>query len=273
MTLTLPGAVTSTLEEGRQAYVAVPSRNGPHVTPELYAWYAGRLWFASATTTLKSKVLDRDPTTGVLVTVAGRSVLLTGRTEIFDPRAPAALARRATDLPDATQALVRYTVRNASDLMAFVGDTVTGRLGRRLPPIRLLFALDPSAAAFVENDALTDCWGWSCDDSVDDRAVPVGGQPAVAALPGPVAVPARWFADDARLHVTPGLLRMFELPESFPISVVLDAYTAPGPAAKHGTLVRGTGLRVAEALGFLQVEADTTVEWAGVATRRQHRRP
>ena len=56
----LPDDLTSTLKEGRQAYVAVPSKQGPHVTPELYAWSDGRLWFAAAAGTVKSNVLKRE---------------------------------------------------------------------------------------------------------------------------------------------------------------------------------------------------------------------
>ena len=38
MSPVVPPVAVSVLQEGRQAYVAVRSRNGPHVTPELYAW-------------------------------------------------------------------------------------------------------------------------------------------------------------------------------------------------------------------------------------------
>jgi hypothetical protein len=266
VTIDLPDIVRGTLEEGRQAYVAVPSKNGPHVTPELYAWSGDRLWFASATATLKAKVLQRDPTVGVVVTTAGRSVVLAGTAAVYDPRDPRALAGRLCELPGAARAIAGFTARNAHDLLAFVGDTAAGRLGRRLPPARILFALRPERAAFIENDLLTRCWGWRCDDPASGTDVPTGGERAVAAFPGPVPLPGRWFADEGRFHVQPALLDMLGLDEEFPMSVVVDDYSAPGPAAKQGTLLRGLGTRSAGAPGYVEIDPERLVEWDGVET-------
>jgi hypothetical protein len=46
---------------------------------------------------------------------------------------------------------------------------------------------------------------------------------------------------------------------------VVDEYSAPGPAAKHGTLLRGTG-HINDNSGFVDVEPDRLVEWDGVET-------
>ena len=97
--LHLSPELVGTLNEGRQAYIAVPSKDGPHVTPELFAWTADRLWFASASTTLKSKVLAADGRAGVVVSAGGRDVLLTGGVTRFDIRQPWALARLSPNFP------------------------------------------------------------------------------------------------------------------------------------------------------------------------------
>ena len=99
----LPPVVAGVLGEGRQAYVAVNSTAGPHVTPELYAWSDGRLWFAAASTTLKPKGLRRDPASGVLVTGAGRSVIATGSVTVYDPRRPWELVGRIGEVPRASR--------------------------------------------------------------------------------------------------------------------------------------------------------------------------
>jgi hypothetical protein len=267
MALTLSKAAVSTLEEGRQLHVAVPSIAGPHVTPELFTFSGGRLWFASASSTVKTKVLHRERSAGAVVSVAGRSIVLSGTVDAFDPRDPAGFVRRYSQLPAAASALARFTMRNASDLLAFAGDTLTGKLGIRVPPVRLLFALDPTAAAYVENDALVDCWGtWTCRDSGEDEAIPAGGEHAVVAFPGPVPLPARWYADQQVLYVVPVLLRLLSFDGEFPIGIVVDEYTAPGPAAKRGSLLRGRARVVTDDPGFVEVELERAVEWDGVDT-------
>lgn len=265
----LPPPVLGVLGEGRQAYVAVASKRGPHVTPELYTWSSDKLWFAAATSTLKAKVLRRDPTLGAVVNVAGRSVVLTGSVEVFDPRNPVSTLARLPQLPGVARALSSFTIRNAADLLAFAGDAAAGRLGRRLPPVRLLFALTPDRIALVENDAVVGHWGWSMGSAPAEEPVPVGGERAVAAFPGPVALPVRWFADSSRLHLARPLTGLLERPTvrgRFPISVVVDDYSAPGPAAKRGTLVRGEGRAVEGDLCTIEVEAERVVEWDGVET-------
>jgi len=262
----LPDDLTSVLREGRQAYIAVPSKDGPHVTPELYTWSDGRLWFASATTTLKAKVLDRERRGGALVTSAGRSVVLTGPVEAYDPRDVKGIASSLRSLPSLARASGSFVTRNASDLLAFVGDTARGRLGRKPPPLRVLFALDPDHAAGVENERLTGSWGgWRSPAVTADAAVPAGGAAAVLALPGPVPVPARWFDDEAEVFVAPDLLDMLELEDRVPIGLVTDEYHRPGPAAKVGTLLRGEARR-SDRTGILEVDAERIIEWDGVAT-------
>ena len=265
----LPPTVSGVLGEGRQAYVAVASRRGPHVTPELYAWSGDRLWFAAASTTLKAKVLRQDPSLGAVVNVAGRSVALTGRVEVYDPRRPLELAGRVPRMPAVARALTSFTTRNAPDLLAFVGDTVSGRLGHRLPPPRLLFSLSPERIALVENDVLSGAWGCDAAADADDVPVPVGGERAVAAFEGPVALPVRWFADRSQLHLPRSLGSLLgpdALRGEMPLSVVVDDYRAPGPAAKRGSLLRGTGRVVDGDSTCIEVEPERVVDWEGTRT-------
>lgn len=273
----VPERALGVLAEGRQVHVAVAPTSGPHVTPELYAWWDGRLWFASATSTLKSRVLRREPSLGAVVGVPGRHVLLRGDVEVFDPLDVPALVAGVRRLPGAAHGLARYTVRNAPDLLAFAADLVAGRLGRRIPPVRVLFALTPRAVALVENDVVTEATGtWSSlapdrpGGTADDRgdgdafALPAGGEPAVAALAGPLAVPVRWFPDTERLFVVPSLLPLVPSGE-LELSVVVDDYAAPGPAAKQGTLLRGTGRLLPDEPGMIALDAERRVAWDGVA--------
>ena len=266
MSEAFPMAALSTLQEGRQAYLAVASNGGPHVTPELYAWSGGQLWFAVASSTLKAKVVARHRTAGAVVSVSDRSVLVQGKVEVFDPTLMTTWAAQWRRFPAVVRAMGRFSIRNAPDLLAFGADAAAGRLGWRVPPMRVVLRLEPSRGALVEGDSIVAGWGdWSHVRPQEAAPLPVGGRRAVVGLPGPVAVPCRWFEDDQRLHVLPRLIDLLHLERSFPLGVVIDEYSAPGPAAKTGTLLRGTG-HINERSGFVDVEADRFVEWNGVQT-------
>jgi hypothetical protein len=133
----------------------------------------------------------------------------------------------------------------------------------------VLFSVEPSATATIENDALIHTWGsWSRRRVArpDSRSVVVGGEPVVAALPGPVAVPGRWFDDDRRLRIAPEVVGLAGLQGRFPISIVRDEYQAPGPAAKEGTLLRGEGALLRGHAGAIAVKLERAVSWDGVET-------
>jgi hypothetical protein len=268
MAAPLPPEAVSVLEEGRQAYLAVPSAGGPHVTPELYAWSGGKLWLAFASSTLKAKVLAKDPEACALVMTTGRAVVVKGEVELFDARHPATILGAASRLPAAARATTRFTVRNAPDLLGFVTDTTRGRIGWRPPPLRVLAALTPASTLLLEDDSVTSGTGWWHGVTTDVFPVPpAGGRSVVAAFEGPAAVPATWFEDEHRLHVAPDLLDLLGLSGRFPLSIVTDRYGAPGPAAKQGSLLRGDGRRSGRS-GSIDLHPELVVEWDGLLTTR-----
>jgi hypothetical protein len=265
--LSLPRDIRSVLDEGRQAYVAVTAKDGPHVTPELYAATARDVWFLVAATTLKARVVAHDDRIAALVRTGSRAVLVSGPAATYDVRSPADIGRAVTDA-DVAKALTGFLLRNAGDLAAFARDAVTGRIGRRLPPRRVLIRLRPTRAALLDGTAVTRSLGdWpggvpvSATGSLDgSRDAAVGWQ----GPDGPVALPARWDSAAGRATVPPAAAALAGLPREAPACVVVDDYGRPGPTAKTGTLLRGTGRLDDD--GTATIEVERTTSWDGVET-------
>lgn len=264
----LPGDVLSALAEGRQAHLAIETPKGPHVTPGLYVWSDGALWLPAATTTLKARALRSGSPASAVVLLPGREIVLAGSVDVFDARRPFDLARKAWSLPKAVRAGGRFALRNSHELAAFVGDAITGKLGRGVPPPRVFFSLRPDRAVLIEGDVVAGAWGWDKDTRTppEDVRPPPGGESAVVGLPGPLALPARWFEARRRLYVSPAALALSDVDRHVAIAVVVDEYNAPGPAAKWGRLLRGTAVR-SDDPGYFDITDADVVEWDGVEMR------
>ena len=274
MSLLAGPTTASVLAEARQAHVAIETKTGPHVTPQLYAADDNDLWFFAASSTLKAKTLKRRPRAGAVVATAGRAVVAIGDVTVFDAADVATVAHRGA-LPDAARAVARYAVRNAPDLVGFAGAALSGGIGRLVPPRRILFRLRPLAVAVLDDGELSEVFGaWpGADSGGNGGADAVSGKPAVAAwvsAVGPVASPARWDAEAARAAVPAALIDLAP-PTSRATSVVVDDYGGPGPQPKRGTLVRGSGVVQRDARGVtidVTPTRETTWEGTETATRR-----
>jgi hypothetical protein len=262
--LSLTRDIRSVLDEGRQAYVALVTKDGPHVTPELYAVAGDQLWFLVAATTLKAREIPNNLRVSGLVRVGGRSVLLSGTASTYDVRSAADIGRAVSD-PTVARALTGFLLRNAGDLAAFGRDLLSGRLGRGVPPRRVLIRLRPTRAALFDGTALVSrCGDWPGSVTVAGTRESLRGthDGAVGWLgpDGPVALPAR--IDGECAYVPAAAATLAGLPAEAPACVVTDDYGRPGPAAKTGTLLRGTG-RLDED-GRVTIEVAKTTAWDGI---------
>lgn len=260
--------VAGVLGEGRQAYVAVAASGGPHVTPELYAVDGGRLWFFAAAGTLKARLLPRRPEVAVLVRAGGRGVAVVGTAAAFHPAALPPVA----DVVRAPAAVARYGLRNAVDLAGFASDLVRGRLGSRVPQVRVLFSVMPREVAVLDGFAVREQWGpWpghadgAATADVAQSPAAVGAVVALGWGDGSLlALPGRWHQDECRAQVPADLLALAGVPSTADAAVVVDDYGAPGPAGKTGVMLRGPA--AVEDGGWLSVEPDRAVLWDGIDT-------
>lgn len=262
------------LAEGRQLHVGVLTTTGPHVTPELYTHDDEHVWFLTAADTLKTRSLRADARVGAVVRTCSRTLLLAGEVTVYDARDPIGLLRRSRDALAALAALTSFTIRNASDLAAFARDLATGKLTTRLPPRRVLMRLRPSRSMLLDGTALLSTGGeWPGRVTVPDESPPLPGDVdcviAVECADGVCVVPgrARRNLTDATVPAVAVQLADVALDTELRGSLAVDAYNAPGPAAKSGALLRGrVRLTLTGPLCRVEVHADRETTWDGIAT-------
>jgi len=238
--------IQNVIEEGRVAHLAVASTRGPHVVPLLYAATSGGLWFLTAAATLTARSLDPRARAGVLVRAGERSVVLTGTLHRIDPLRAQEVLGALGHLGATTAALTRYALRNAPDLLAFGRDAVLGRAGRLPPTRRVLLRFDPEACVVTDGEVVSSVLlAGTPAPTTAGVPGPAPGPSSVAAVlglcnrDGPVPLPARWDAAASRGWIPASLVHATGV-DAGPGDLALDAYRAPGPAAKRGRLVRGS---------------------------------
>ena len=264
---------------------------GPHVTPELFTAHGDRLLCLLAATTLKAKVLRRDPVVAVAARAGTGSLTGIAVAEVIDVADPASVVAEPLA---ATAGVARFLRDNAAELAGAAVQALTGQLGRK-PPRRLALALRLVAATACDGDRIEWSEGWDEvppgepgreELGADDPTAPdLAGIPEhLAALvePGavvlgwcteadrPVALPARWLGD-GRLTVPAGLLAATGAARSSAACVTFDAWSGLGPTGKQGLLLRGTGTMGED--GAVVVETDRITTWDGIATDTTELRP
>ena len=271
----------SILAEGRLLHIGLLTRSGPHITPELYATVDNDLWFATAADTLKSRLLPRNSTVSGLVRAGSRSFVVVGETKQYDAADARALLGSAADGVRALQAIGAFTVRNAADLGGFARDLVAGRLPSRRPQRRILVRLRPLAWATLDGTALNTVDGdWPGRvEAPDDRPGLPGERDAAIAWQrndSVMVLPGRIESSQPRKTVAfaPAVLAQLAAVDAgdAPASIVSDDYRAPGPAAKSGSMLRGTAALTYEgALARVELAVERETTWDGATTRTEER--
>lgn len=268
----VPDALRGLLHVGRQAYVALEDSENVHVTPVLYAWADGRLWFAAAAGTRKVQLLRRATQAGVLVEAGGRRVLLAGEAEVIDPARPLSLLGTPREVTTRAWSLGLYGARNLVDLAGFARDAVAFRNGPVRPRRRVFVALRPWASALFDGERLTGLWGRWPD--VPPPAQPAAPAPTgVAAVlgwcteEGPVALPSRWDTSRSAASLDPSAAAMLGLGRRSPACVVVDDYGGAGPRPKRGTAIHGVGELVDDGGRlWVHLEPERVASWSGATS-------
>jgi hypothetical protein len=180
----------------------------------------------------------------------------------------------------AATGVTRFALRNAPDLLAFGRDALLGRAGRLPPARRVLLRFESETHVVVDGELVTSPLG-SGPPAPTTAGVPGPGPDAASVSAvlglcnrdGPVPLPVRWNGGTARGWV-PSVLVEATGADAGPGDLALDEYRAPGPAAKHGRLLRGTVEWAAPGPGrwrAFRLKPERVTRWSGVET--ETRRP
>lgn len=281
------------LDAAEHVYVAVRTRSGPHVTPELFTVDGGRVLCLTSVATLKAKLLRRDPTVGMTVCAGAVAGVAVAEAAIIDPASPGTMLRSPLRTAATPRGVARFVRDNASELAGAAVDLVAGRLGGPIPPHRVVLAMTPTAVAVVDGDALTSAAGWDeapaplLDDDADGgddtgpsidladvpehlAALAVSGDAVVGWNRGdgaPLALPVMWDADACTARLPTALFETCAGAPASPACVTFDTWTGFGPSGKRGLMLRGEGRASAEgSTTCLHLEVTRATYWDGIET-------
>jgi len=275
------------------AYVAVRTRSGPHLTPELFTVSGGRILCLTAAVTLKAKKAKSDPIVGFCVRSGADSVSGVGEVEVVDPADLAGLLTSPGKVLGSAAGVARFFRDNAAEMVGATADLVRGRLGDPIPPRRVVLSIRPTSllvtlAGRTELVAVPDqaVQPGAADEAedLDDREAAldladVPGELGALAVAGPavlgwtrhdgvpLALPISWDPAESAARLPTGLFEGSGASSKGPGCVTFDTWTGLGPSGKQGLMLRGTGEATEEGASTTVVlDVDRAAHWDGVET-------
>ena len=276
------------LRRAPSAHLAMDTGKGPHVTPELFAWSGGRLWFATARRTLKARKLTAGAQVGLYIHRGGEALLLRAEARPIDALRPKTLLDSASETALFPAAGTTFVIRNAPHLAGFVAQGPWA-WPRSASTLRMFIALRPIAVALIRNDRILEAAGdWASGKPRGRRlaragTVRAGGLPdelsrwaedfvpnavvGLASPTGPVALPASWDGERATATVAGELLALAGVRSEGAAAVEVERMTGYAMEGKRGVLLRGRGVVTIEGdWGRIVVEPERATYWQGMET-------
>jgi hypothetical protein len=269
--------------------VAVRTRRGPHVTPELFTLSGERIICLTAASTLKAELAPQQPIMGLAVRSAAGTLAAVCEAEVVDLADPTTFMASPRSALSSSVDVARFVRGNAAELAGAAADALWGRLG--LPPKRrVVLALRLIAVATDIDGGVSD-EGWDAipeassehdaassndaDAELDEDAVPpelqhlLGAGDAVLGWTRrdgtPLAIPGRWDGESATVA-----RRLFEATSAAaasPASATFDTWTGFGPTGKQGVMLRGQGkAQLSRSTAAVSLEIDRATYWDGIET-------
>lgn len=229
-------------------YVAVATRSGPHVTPQVMTTAGGRLWFVTSERSVKARVIRQRP--GVALTAwapgAAAAVVMHGDGHVLDAFRPVDLGRHGLEAMLGAVGLAKYAIEHVGEMFSSLWDITTGQLANGLER-RVVVGIQPDRVTVVDVAPSAD-------------AVLAWLTPS-----GPLAVPGTWDEPAGRFGLCPPARRLVEERRSSPAAVAIDRSTGIGAADRAGAMFRGHG-RLTGDVVTMSIERLTTWADGGLAT-------
>jgi hypothetical protein len=264
-------------------HVAVSTALGPHVTPMVFAWSAGRIWATTSRASTKARAWRADDRTAALVQDGEDSVSFTGRARTFDVLEPTTWVATLREAPTLSLATARFAAKNARFFAGYAADARSVPFAW-MPPGRVLVELSIERLRRAETFARTD--RSNAIPSVERfRSARTGDDP-LDALPTEVAgavgragrgalavssrtlsvVPARWIVHGAGVYAVVPANTLDEIVEPrVRVALAVDRPVWWRARDMVGAMVQGLGeIAVAERLASGRRSASEIISEAGM---------
>ncbi len=140
----VPGPAERIIERGGLCYLAVRTPGGPHLTPLVHVYDAGRLWVTTSRGSVKARAWRRDPEVAGLVIDGESAATFRGRVTTYDAFDPLSWPSAVLAGPRLVEAAARFSVKNARFFAGYAVDAGKVPLAWT-PPGRVFAAVRPAA--------------------------------------------------------------------------------------------------------------------------------
>ena len=155
----VPAAADRILRRGGLCYLAVRTPWGPHLTPLVHVFDAGRLWVTTSRGSVKARAWRRDPEVAGLVIEGESAATFRGRVSTYDAFEPLSWPSAVLAGPRLVEAAARFSLKNARFFAGYAVDAGKVPLGWT-PPGRVFAAVRPAAGRVLAGGDLADGPAW-----------------------------------------------------------------------------------------------------------------
>lgn len=260
----LSTAVSEVLDAGDYCWLAVPTVNGPHCTPLVFAYSGGRIWLTTSRRSIKARAWKTGEPIGGMVRAGLFSVTFEGSIEVYDALDSSTWGSAVSGATAIARATSAFSRKNARFFAGTVTDTKQVPFAWT-PPGRVFAAVNLERVALIDEDSVQEGRGRRkgqvlsaesfkktkqthpvMDEFPDEisEALGSGGQSAIALETdsGPAVLPARWASVDGTLYsaLPSEVLELSGVASGAAASITLDRPAAFKAGAMTGAMIQGT---------------------------------